>query len=117
MSTERRWLGDFNERKPPKARFYGFQAKIEPQDTPDLKTGFNNGIPGSKLNPKQATQRAIVLHKWINNLTRVGNLVDSYGLQYGAAMPFWLHDHEGQPICLLGRRVDMRHGPRHAVYG
>jgi hypothetical protein len=62
--------------------------------------GFHNGIAGSMLNAAQSTERSIVMHKWINILTRTGNLIHSFGLEYGVAMPFWLHDYEGQPITV-----------------
>ena len=83
------------------ARFHGFQADIEPQDTSgDHKLPFNNGIPESQLSSEQRITRDIVLHKWVNVHTRAANFLHSYDMAFGAAMPFWLHDYEGEPITL-----------------
>ncbi|KAK3674919.1 hypothetical protein LTR78_005263 [Recurvomyces mirabilis] len=93
-------LSDFNERVHPSARFHGFQADVEPQDQPLHNTGFHNGIAESKLEPHQQIERSILWHKLICLLTRASNLMHSYGLEFSAAMPFWLHDYEGEPITV-----------------
>ncbi|CAJ2507879.1 Uu.00g090650.m01.CDS01 [Anthostomella pinea] len=93
-------LGGFNERVPPAARFHGFQADIEPQDTSDHHGYFMNGMAESKLAAPQRTSRDDHLRNWLAILTQTSNLTRSYGLEVGAALPFWLHDYEGETLTV-----------------
>ncbi|KAK5126683.1 hypothetical protein LTR85_009617 [Meristemomyces frigidus] len=95
-----RGLARFNSCVQPGARFHGFQADIEPQDNAGHEGYFHNGIPESKLTEEQHTQRDILMHKWLNVMTRASALLRSYELPFGAAMPFWLHDYEGEPVTV-----------------
>lgn len=93
-------LAAFNDRVEPNARFHGFQADIEPQDTAEHTGCFHNGVPESQLTQDQYTQRDILMHKWLNVLTRASALCHSYDMPFGAAMPFWLHDYEGEGVTV-----------------
>jgi hypothetical protein len=93
-------LGNYNEGCEPEGRFYGFQADIQPQDTPDHADQLQNGTPNAKLTVIQRTQRDILMHKWLNVLTRASNLVRSYGMPFSNVVPWWLHDLEGEEITV-----------------
>jgi len=98
---------EYNDRVAPSARFYGFQADIEPRRAPAGQGNFHSGIAESDLTALQQTERDIRMHIWINCLTRASNFLHSYGLPFGAVIPFWLHVYEGEPVTgswTTGRR-------------
>ncbi|KAK5129730.1 hypothetical protein LTR08_002941 [Meristemomyces frigidus] len=92
-------LVTFNERVRADARFYGYQADIEPWSA-DHDDRFHRGIPESKLAPKQHHSRDTLLRKWVDGLSWASQLVRGHNMQFGAALPFWLHDYEGQPLTI-----------------
>ncbi|TKA32542.1 hypothetical protein B0A50_01650 [Salinomyces thailandicus] len=93
-------LAAFNESVAPHARFFGFQANLEPQDNPGQSGRFHNGVPESRLSTEQHTQRDMILHKWLNLITRASALMRSFEIPFGAVMPWWLHDLEGEPVTV-----------------
>lgn len=95
-----RGLAEFNSIVEPTARFFGFQADIEPQDNEGHTGFFYNGVAESKLTEDQHIQRDILMHKWLNTMTRASAFLRSYNMPFGAAMPFWLHDYEGEPVTV-----------------
>jgi len=103
-------LGDFNAHASPSARFHGFQAAFGLLENLD---GFHPSIPESRQTEDQYTERMIVLHKYINALTRVSNLIRSFGMEFSAAVPWWLHEYAGEPMTMLW--ADGRKGPMEIV--
>lgn len=45
---------------------------------------------------QQGTQRERLLNEWLGLHCRSQQLLHSHGLQFGAALPFWLHQYEGK---------------------
>ncbi|KAK6390798.1 hypothetical protein LTR65_005402 [Meristemomyces frigidus] len=93
-------LVDFNNRVDFDARFHGFQADIEPQDIPGHEGYFHNDIPESQLTAEEHTQRDTHMQNWLDVLTRASTFLRSYELSFGAAMVFWLHDYDGEPVTV-----------------
>ena len=93
-------LATFNESSPPEARFHGYMVNIQPQDVPGDPGCFHNEIPQSQLSDDQHTQRDIILHQWLNLLTRTSAFCRSIDLPLAAAMPWWLHDLAGEPVTV-----------------
>lgn len=93
-------LATFNENSPPEARFHGYMVNIQPQDVPGDPGSFHNEIPQSQLSHDQHTQRDIILHQWLNLLTRTSAFCRSIDLPFAAAMPWWLHDLAGEPVTV-----------------
>jgi len=93
-------LMKFNELVEPNSRFHGFQADIQPQDTAQHSGWFQNDVPESMLEPEQHTKRDILMHIWLNALTRSSAFMHSYDMPFGAAVPWWLHDCGGEPVTL-----------------
>ncbi|KAI7565242.1 hypothetical protein KC343_g6059 [Hortaea werneckii] len=93
-------LATFNERSVPEARFHGYMIDVQPQDAPGDPGCFYNEIPQSQLSHDQHTQRDIILHQWINVLTRASAFCRSLDLPFAAAMPWWLHDLAGEPVTV-----------------
>ncbi|RMY86007.1 hypothetical protein D0864_07174 [Hortaea werneckii] len=93
-------LAAFNERSAPEARFHGYMINVQPQDAPGDPGCFYNEIPQSQLSHDQHTQRDIILHQWLNVLTRASAFCRSIDLPFAAAMPWWLHDLEGEPVTV-----------------
>ncbi|KAI7660037.1 hypothetical protein KC318_g10329, partial [Hortaea werneckii] len=91
-------LATFNDRSPAEARFHGYMVNIQPQDVPGDPGCFHNEIPQSQLSQDQHTQRDIILHQWLNVLTRASAFCRSIDLPLAAAMPWWLHDLAGEPV-------------------
>ncbi|KAI6866329.1 hypothetical protein KC338_g4782 [Hortaea werneckii] len=110
-------LAAFNERSAPEARFHGYMINVQPQDAPGDPGCFYNEIPQSQLSHDQHTQRDIILHQWLNVLTRASAFCRSIDLPFAAAMPWWLHDLEGEPVTVpwgasqtRTQRGSFRHG-------
>ncbi|KAI7159609.1 hypothetical protein KC349_g4007 [Hortaea werneckii] len=93
-------LATFNESSPPEARFHGYMVNIQPQDVPGDPGCFHNEIPQFQLSDDQHTQRDIILHQWLNLLTRASAFGRSIDLPFAAAMPWWLHDLAGEPVTV-----------------
>ncbi|KAI7369968.1 hypothetical protein KC354_g1566 [Hortaea werneckii] len=93
-------LATFNDRSPPEARFHGYMVNIQPQDVPGDSGCFQHEIPQSQLSHDQHTQRDIILHQWLNVLTRASAFCRSIDLPFAAAMPWWLHDLAGEPVTV-----------------
>ncbi|KAI7240050.1 hypothetical protein KC330_g1537 [Hortaea werneckii] len=93
-------LATFDDRSPPEARFHGYMVNIQPQDVPGDPGCFHNEIPQSQLSHDQHTQRDIILHQWLNVLTRASAFCRSFDLPFAAAMPWWLHDLAGEPVTV-----------------
>ncbi|KAI7477367.1 hypothetical protein KC357_g4568 [Hortaea werneckii] len=93
-------LATFNERSAPEARFHGYMVEVQPQDAPGDPGCFQNEIPQSQLSHDQHTRRDIVLHQWLNVLTRASAFCRSIDLPFAAAVPWWLHDLAGEPVTV-----------------
>jgi len=103
----------FNEDSPESARFHGFQADIQPQDTPVGIGDFHLGVAASKLTPLQQTERDLRMHIWLNCLTQASNFVHSYDMPFGAVIPYWLHAYNGEPVTVTwstGKRATDKPG-------
>ncbi|OQN97247.1 hypothetical protein B0A48_16789 [Cryoendolithus antarcticus] len=79
----------FNENADPDAQFYGYQGGR-----------FHNGIAESRLDADQQLSRDTLLRKWIDTLSWASRSVRTNGMQFGAALPFWLHDYEGESLTV-----------------
>ncbi|KAI7095877.1 hypothetical protein KC339_g10736 [Hortaea werneckii] len=93
-------LATFSDRSPPEARFHGYMVNIQPQDVPGDPGCFQNEIPQSQLSHDQHAQRDIILHQWLNVLTRASAFCRSIDLPFAAAVPWWLHDLAGEPVTV-----------------
>ncbi|KAI6799375.1 hypothetical protein KC332_g2319 [Hortaea werneckii] len=93
-------LAAFNERSTPEVRFHGYMVDVQPQDAPGDPGCFHSEIPQSQLSHDQHTQRDIILHQWLNVLTRASAFCRSIDLPFAAAMPWWLHDLAGEPVTV-----------------
>ncbi|RMZ17813.1 hypothetical protein D0860_00154 [Hortaea werneckii] len=93
-------LATFNERSTPGARFHGYMVDVQPQDAPGDPGCFHTQIPQSQLSHDQHTQRDIILHQWLNVLTRASAFCRSIDLPFAAAMPWWLHDLAEEPVTV-----------------
>ncbi|KAK0891579.1 hypothetical protein LTR91_024573 [Friedmanniomyces endolithicus] len=85
-------------RLPPAPASIAIKADIEPQDTPQHDGRFFNGIAELDLNTEQLLSRDTLLSKWVDRLSWASQLVRSHDMQFGAALPFWLNDYEGEPL-------------------
>nr|OQO25517.1 hypothetical protein B0A51_04721 [Rachicladosporium sp. CCFEE 5018] len=79
----------FNELANPDAQFYGYQGGR-----------FHNGIAESRLDADQRLSRDTLLRQWVDTLSWTSELVRANDMQFGAALPFWLHDYEGEPLTI-----------------
>ncbi|GAB1726170.1 hypothetical protein NU195Hw_g5258t1 [Hortaea werneckii] len=93
-------LATFNERSAPEARFHGYMVDVQPQDAPGDPGCFLYEISQSQLSPDQRAQRDMILHQWLNVLTRASAFCRSIDLPFAAAMPWWLHDLAGEPVTV-----------------
>ncbi|EMC96346.1 hypothetical protein BAUCODRAFT_156531 [Baudoinia panamericana UAMH 10762] len=93
-------LVQFNQQVDADARFFGFQADIEPQDTAAHETYFYNGIVESDLTPNQTNSRDTLLLQWLDIFNQSSTLLRGNGLQFGAALPFWLDNYDGEPLTV-----------------
>merc|ERR1712070_1170911 len=75
-------------------------VEVQPQDAPGDPGCFQNEIPQSQLSPDQRAQRDMILHKWLNVLTRASAFCRSIDLPFAAAIPWWLHDLAGEPVTV-----------------
>jgi hypothetical protein len=96
-------LTAYNRFAPANARFFGFQADIEPQDD-GSHTSFHNGVTDSALSTEpgsgtwQATQaqdRELLLRSWLSIHQTASQLLHAQDLRFGAAMPFWTESYHG----------------------
>ncbi|KAK6438498.1 hypothetical protein LTR95_005299 [Oleoguttula sp. CCFEE 5521] len=76
------------------------KADIEPQDTQQHSGRFHNGIAESRLDADQRLSRDTLLRKWVDTLSWASRSVRTNGMQFGAALPFWLHDYEGEALTV-----------------
>ncbi|EMC94657.1 hypothetical protein BAUCODRAFT_25802 [Baudoinia panamericana UAMH 10762] len=107
-----RSLGEFNDRSEPCARFHGFQADLQPEDSAGRTGCFHKRVAESRLTQQQHIERTMVLQKLLNLLTRTSNMVHSLDMPFAVAMPFWLQDYEGEPVTVA---YTGKHGTRMCV--
>lgn len=79
------------------ARFYGFTADVEPQDT-GVYTNFTNGLSDSQLTSAQATARQSVMSDWLTLHSEAQALLTKAGLEFSSAMPWWLTNYNGESV-------------------
>jgi hypothetical protein len=98
----------YNRQAPPWARFVGFQADVEPQDLKGFRASFHSGIAGSKLSAtgggvwkaSQREDREALLIDWLTIQHKASQKLHGAGLRFGAAMPWWTEDYEGEPLTV-----------------
>jgi hypothetical protein len=96
-------LTAYNHFAPPDARFFGFQADIEPQDDAS-HTSFHNGVTDSALSTEpgsgtwqvtQAQDREMLMRSWLSIHQTASQILHAQDLRFGAAMPFWTESYHG----------------------
>jgi hypothetical protein len=81
--------------------FAGFHSDLEPQDGQGVGVDrFTNGVAESGLSPAQLSARDGLLAEWLAmHETLLAKTTES-GLDYGAALPDWVDNYEGEPVTV-----------------
>lgn len=90
--------------------FVGFHSDLEPQDGQgDGVDRFHNGLPDSRLTPRQRADRDGLMNEWLALHAEARARLRAAGLAYGAAVPSWVDDYEGEPVRIVqnGARVPL----------
>jgi hypothetical protein len=81
--------------------FAGFHSDLEPQDGQGVGGDrFTNGVAESDLSPSQLSARDGLLAEWHAMHARLRATTAAAGLDYGAALPDWVDNYEGEPVTV-----------------
>lgn len=81
--------------------FAGFHSDLEPQDGQGVGDNrFTNGVAESQLSPMQLSARDGLLAEWLGIHAALRAKTAAAGLDYGAALPDWVDNYEGEPVTV-----------------